>query len=224
MKGTEPLHAVLEIVDRILARRRLGQELLDPGVVAGVAQGLVVEMADLALERGRQVGRAAGGEVLLVGDAVDDDRAPLGERRPGGPPAVAQDGGGLHVLGGDPARAPGEAVVARRPGGGGQGADAHLDPVGLVGLLLAAEALVEAVAEHVDVPRGEAGLEEEAARGAPRDLLDLLGLLHVLGEVRVVEVVPAGEPRHAGGLLARQAVEEDVGPRQGLVELAARPL
>jgi hypothetical protein len=109
-------------------------------------------------------------------------------------------------------------------GRGGQGADAHLQPVGAIGPLLAAEALVEAVAEHVDIAGGEAGLEEEAARGAPRDLLDLLGLLHVLGEVRVVEVVPAGEARHAGGLLARQAVEQDVGLRQRLVELRAGPL
>ena len=39
-----------------------------------------------------------------------------------------------------------------------------------------------------------------------------------------MEVVPAGEPRHARGLLARQAVEQDVAPRQRLVELGVGPV
>ena len=134
----------------------LGEQLLDPGVVAGVAQRLVVEMADLALEGGRQVGRAAGGEVLLVGDAVDHDRGPLGERRPGGPLAVAQDGGRLDVLGGDPAGAPGEAVEVRRPGAWWSGRRRASRSARRRRRRLLAEALVEAVAEHVDVARARA--------------------------------------------------------------------
>src|ERR1700674_4212327 len=115
-----------------------------------------------------------------------------GERRTGGAFAVANHGGGLDVLGRDADRAPGEAIVVRRTGDRGERSHPHLHLSGAGHLVLAAEALEQAVGQDVDEPWRETGLEDETLLGAGRQLDHLVGLADVLGEIGIVQPVLNG--------------------------------
>ena len=215
------LHGLLQARRTIVSLGDPREDTLDPLVVAGVTERLVVEVADLAREGLGQVRRAAGGQGLLEREAVQQDGLALRERRQLDRLEVADGDGVLDVFRGHTDRAPGPPVEVRLGGVARDGAHPHLQLVHGVHAPARSGALEEVVTEDVDVPRCEAALEREAGLRALGDPEDLVGLGHVLRQVEVVAAVLLRQSSHARSLGSGEAVEDGGRPVEDAAQLVA---
>ena len=151
--------------------------------MADVADGLVVQLADLAGERIAQRAQAAAGVERLVAHAVEREVLEPFERQQLDPPAVVDRFARIAVFVDQAVGGPGEIVLQLAGGKLRQRADAHLhrfdalEPVDQVVGDDRDETRRQAALRHEDLPVGGAlgDFADEVARG------DVLGQIEVTG-------------------------------------------
>ena len=173
------LQDVLEHVAAVAQPQVVEQRLHDRRV-AGIADGAVVEVADLAFEGVAQRAEPAGGVERLVGDAVERELLLLLQRRHLAAGSVHDRLARLAVFVDDAVGAPGQVVVERVRGILRQRADPQLDAVERL------EALRHVEGDDGDEARREAALRDEGHGRVGGQRHDLARAGDILGEVEVV--------------------------------------
>src|SRR5882757_8931630 len=177
--GYRVLQNILQQIASIAQAQIIQQRLHDRGV-AGVANGAVVEIADLAGQGLAKRAEAAGGVERLVEDSVQGKLFELFERLSFAQLTIDDRLAGLAVLVDDAVRAPGEIVVERVRRKLRQGTDAHAHVLQLV------EARGQVAGDDGDEAGCQAALGDERGARAGGELFHDAGAGNVLGQIQVV--------------------------------------
>jgi hypothetical protein len=185
-----------------LAEPQLVDEQRHLIAVPRVADSLVVQLADAAFKRFAQRAEAAAGVEGLVADPVERELLVAFQRKHLDAAAFVDGVAGVAVLVDESVRTPGE-VVLEGPGGElRQGADPHVDAIGLI------DSRGEMIGDDRDEARRQTALRHEdlPGPGLLGDGADAAGGFDVFGEIEV-----AGARRECGFGDARVVVETERG-------------
>ena len=185
--------------------------------MAGIADGAVIEVANLAGESLAQSTEAARGVEGLIQNAVERELFEFLERLCFTQLAVDDGFAGFAVLVDDAVGAPGEIVVERVRRKLRQCADSHAH------ILQRIEARGQVARHDGDEPGGQSALRNECGAGAFGELLHRARAGHILGQIQVMSAggfgrfgdqpggVIGGGAQH--GELAREYLAQGVGLR-----------
>mmetsp|Transcript_23198 Transcript_23198/g.54795 ORF Transcript_23198/g.54795 Transcript_23198/m.54795 type:complete len:524 (+) Transcript_23198:3704-5275(+) len=196
-------HDGLEVL-LVALQAQVAEQELHQVAVAGVAHGLVVEVAHLARPGLAQRAQAAGGVEGLVLGAVQAEMLQAFQRQ-GRDELAAVDGfAGVAVLVDQAVDRPGQVVLELVGREGRQRTDAHLHIAHFV------ELAGQVVGDDADEARRQAALRHEGGLGALGHLHDGLGGGHVLGQVEVVAAALQCQLGGRDGQVVGQRIDDRV--------------